>query len=110
MSRYYDYFEEQRHTNGEVTIDEFIAEAMRTDLKFETLAEELQYQRTSRITLMNELLTCYQYLKEHDMLLLYEAYRNGEELPFYWASDNKYGGHMTAEKLIYTFYLTNPLK
>ena len=73
MSRYYDYFEEQRHTNGEVTIDEFIAEAMRTDLKFETLAEELQYQRTSRITLMNELLTCYQYLKEHDMLLLYEC-------------------------------------
>ena len=82
MSRYYDYFEEQRHTDGEVTIDEFIAEAMRTDLKFETLAEELQYQRTSRITLMNELLTCYQYLKEHDMLLLYEAYRNGEDLPF----------------------------
>ncbi|MGY3663502.1 MAG: hypothetical protein ACXAHE_06510 [Roseburia sp. 1XD42-69] len=75
MSRYYDYFEEQRHTNGEVTIDEFIAEAMRTDLKFETLAEELQYQRTSRITLMNELLTCYQYLKEHDMLLL-EAVKN----------------------------------
>lgn len=82
MSRYYDYFEEQRHTDEEVTIDEFIAEAMRTDLKFETLAEELQYQRTSRITLMNELLTCYQYLKEHDMLLLYKAYRNGEDLPF----------------------------
>ncbi len=38
----------------EVTMDEFIAEAMRTDLKFNTLAEELQYQRTSRITLMNE--------------------------------------------------------
>lgn len=55
---------------------------MRTDLKFKTLAEELHYQRTSRITLMNELLTCYQYLKEHNMLLLYEAYRNGEELPF----------------------------
>lgn len=41
---------------------------------------ELKYQRTSRITLMNELLTCYQYLKEHDMLLLYEAYRNGDEV------------------------------
>lgn len=82
MSRYYDYFEEQGHTAEEVTIDEFIAEAMRTDLKFSTLAEELQYQRTSRMTLMNELLTCYQYLKEHDMLLSYEAYRNGEELPF----------------------------
>lgn len=81
MSRYYDYFQEQEHTAGEVTMDEFIAEAMRTDLKFKTLEEELHYQRTSRITLMNELLTCYQYLKEQNMLLLYEAYRNGEELP-----------------------------
>ena len=82
MSKYYDYFKEQEHNPDEITMDEFIAEAMRTDLKFKTLAEELQYQRTSRITLINELLTCYQYLKEHDMLLLYEAYRNGEELPF----------------------------
>lgn len=68
MSKYYDYFQEQEHNPDEVTMDEFIAEAMRTDLKFNTLAEELQYQRMSRITLMNELLTCYQYLKEHDML------------------------------------------
>lgn len=82
MSRYYDYFKERSHTAGEATIDEFIAEAMRTDLKFNTLAEELQYQRISQTTLINELLTCYQYLKEHDMLLLYEAYRNGEKLPF----------------------------
>ena len=82
MSRYYDYFQEQEHTAGEVAIDEFIAEAMRTDLKLKKLAEELHYQRTSQITLMNELLTCYQYLKEQNMLLLYEAYRNGEELPF----------------------------
>ena len=83
MNKYYDYFKEQEHDSAdEVTMDEFIAEAMRTDLKFNTLAEELQYQRTSRIPLMNELLTCYQYLKDHDMLLLYEAYRNGEELPF----------------------------
>lgn len=82
MSKYYDYFEEREHDPNEVSMDEFIAEAMRTDLKFNTLAEELHYQRTSRITLMNELLTCYQYLKERDMLFLYEAYRNGEELPF----------------------------
>lgn len=68
MSRYYDYFDEQEHNPNEVTVDESIAEAMHTDLKFATLAEELQYQRTSGITLMNELLTCYQYLKEHDML------------------------------------------
>lgn len=82
MSGCYDYFQEREPSDGEVTIDDFIAEAMRTDLKFKTLAEELHYQRTSRITLMNELLTCYQYLKEQNMLLLYEAYRNGEELPF----------------------------
>lgn len=82
MSKYYDYFNEQEHNPDEVTVDEFIAEAMRTDLKFATLTEELQYQQASRITLMNELLTCYQYLKECDMLLLYEAYRNGEDLPF----------------------------
>lgn len=82
MNKYYDYFPEQGHDPEEVSIDEFIAEAMRTDIKFKTLAEELHYERTSRITLMNELLTCYEYLKERDMLLLYEAYRNGEELPF----------------------------
>lgn len=82
MNKYYDYFEEQEHDPDNVTMDEFIAEAMRTDLKFNTLADELQYQRMSRITLMNELLTCYQYLKEHNMLWSYEVYRNGEELPF----------------------------
>ncbi len=37
MSRYYDYFQKQEHTSEEVTIDEFIAEAMRTDLKFKTV-------------------------------------------------------------------------
>lgn len=79
---YYDFFEGEEHKPNEVTVDEFIAEAMRTDLRFKTLAEELQYMRTSRVTLINELLTCYQYLKERDLLLLYQAYRNGEELPF----------------------------
>ena len=38
MSKYYDYFEEQEHNSGEVTMDEFIAGAMQTDLKFNTLA------------------------------------------------------------------------
>lgn len=43
MSRYYDYFEEHSHTAGEVTVDEFLAEAMRTDLKFNTPEEELPF-------------------------------------------------------------------
>lgn len=79
---YYDYFEEKEHVNGEVSMDEFIAEATRKDLKFSTLAEELQYLRTSRITLINELFTCYEYLRGRDLLELYQAYCNGEELPF----------------------------
>ena len=79
---YYDYFAEAEHEPGEVSMDEFIAEAMRNDLKFKTLAEELHYQRTSRITLKNELLTCYEFLKQQDLLWRSEAYRNGEELPF----------------------------
>ena len=66
---YYDYFAEAEHEPGEVSMDEFIAEA-------------LHYQRTSRITLKNELLTCYEFLKQQDLLWRYEAYRNGEELPF----------------------------
>lgn len=59
MSKYYDYFEEQEHHSDKVTMDGFIAGAMQTDLKFNTLVKELQYQRTSRITLINKLLTCY---------------------------------------------------
>ena len=80
---YYDYFKEHEHeVSDEVSMNEFISEAMRTDLRFHTLAEELNYLRTSRITLKNELLTCYEYLKERNLLELYEAYRGGEELPF----------------------------
>ena len=54
MNKYYDYFPEQDHVSGEVSMNEFIAEAMRTDIKFKTLAEELQYQRTSRTTPMDD--------------------------------------------------------
>lgn len=35
MSKYYDYFEEQAHNPDEVTMDEFIAEAMRTDFEIQ---------------------------------------------------------------------------
>lgn len=79
---YYDYFKEERHSAGEISMDEFIAEATRRDIGFRTQEEELQFLRASRITLINELFTCYEYLKERDPLGLYHSYRNGEELPF----------------------------
>lgn len=41
MGKCYDYFEEQEHNPYEVIMDEFIAEAMRTDLRFNTLEKEL---------------------------------------------------------------------
>jgi len=86
MKDYYDYFIEKGHVPGEVSMDEFIAEAMRMDLKFRMPEEELQYLRMARITLRNEVLTCYEYLKEQGALESYRRYRNGEEdeeeLPF----------------------------
>lgn len=85
MVNYYDYFEEKPHIPGTTTMDEFIAEAMRTDLKFRNPDEELHYQKTSRITLKNEVLTCYEFLRRAGLLYEYKLYRDGEdpdELPF----------------------------
>lgn len=79
---YCDYFEEEEHVPGEVSMDEFIAEATRKDIGFQAQEEELQFLRAARITLINELFTCYGYLRERNLLELYQAYRNGEELPF----------------------------
>lgn len=46
--------EKKEHNTEDVTNDEIITEAMRTEVKFKMPAEEPQYQRTSRITFMNE--------------------------------------------------------
>lgn len=70
---YYDYFPEEEHMDEDVPMDEFIAEATRTDIRFQTLAEELQFLRTARVTLNNELFTCYEYLRERGLLELYQA-------------------------------------
>lgn len=86
MKDYYDYFKGKEHVSGKVSMDEFIAEAMRIDLKFQTPEEELEYLRRARITLRNEALTCYEYLRKQGALESYQHYRNGEEceeeLPF----------------------------
>ena len=55
---YSDYFK-INHNSDEVTMDEFIEEAMRTDPKFNNVSDKLNYTETSRITLKNEVLTCY---------------------------------------------------
>lgn len=78
MNNYYDYFEEEEHVQERISMDEFIAEATRRDIKFRTQKEELEFLRTARITLVNELFTCYGYLRDKNLLEAYRAYRNGE--------------------------------
>lgn len=83
MREYYNYFIEEPNEPDLITMDEFISEEMRTDIKFHTLVEEVHFLQYSRITLKNELLTCYGYLQQRGIEELYHAYRAGEELPFY---------------------------
>lgn len=74
---YSDYFE-IKHYSDVVSMDEFISEAMRTDIKMNVNQETINYLNTSRITLKNEVLTCYQFLKEKNLLQDYQQYRDGE--------------------------------
>ena len=74
---YSDCFEIQYHS-GEVSMDESIAEAMRTDIRIDNNQKTIEYLNTSRITLKNEVLTCYQFLKEHVLLQAYHVFRDGE--------------------------------
>ncbi len=74
---YSDYFE-IKHYSDVVSMDEFISEAMRTDIKMNVNQETINYLNTSRITLKNEVLTCYQFLKEKNPLQDYQQYRDGE--------------------------------
>ena len=74
---YSDYFEVQHHSD-EISMDEFITEAMRTDISIDNSQQTIDYLNTSRVTLKNEVLTCYQFLKDQGLLQAYHAYRDGE--------------------------------
>ena len=67
---YEDYFEIEHidGPNGEVTMDEFIAEAMRTDIKYDATADSIDHPCSVRHILKDEILTCYQFLKENKVL------------------------------------------
>ena len=74
---YSDYFE-IKHCTDKVSMDEFISEAMRTDIKMNMNQKTINHLNTLRITLKNEVLTCYQFLKEKNLLEDYHKYRDGE--------------------------------
>lgn len=75
---YTDYFN-FTHKHGEISMDEFIADALRTDLNFPDSRSELEYLRSARITLINEIFTCYEFIKEHNLLSVYHSYRDGDQ-------------------------------
>lgn len=73
---YSDYFAVQHHPD-EVSMDELIAEAMCTDMEL----NDLKHVQALRITLKNELLTCYEFLKQRGLLQEYHIYRDGYPAP-----------------------------
>lgn len=56
-------------------MDEFIQYAMDLNIKFESVNDELEHLRKTKPILRDELLTCYQYLKEKGLLDDYKNYR-----------------------------------
>lgn len=74
---YEDYFEIEHSNNpdGGITMDEFIAGAMRTDIKYDVTAEAINHLCSVRHILKDEILTCYQFLKEKGLLQEYHDYR-----------------------------------
>lgn len=59
-------------------MDEFVETAMRSAIKISVSQKSIDYLNTSRITLINEVLTCYQFMKEKGLLEAYHKYRAGE--------------------------------
>lgn len=77
MNQYQDYFEIS-DLPEEDSMDKFISEAMRTDLIFPDDSSKFIFLKSAQITLRNELLTCYQFLKEKGLLQEYHFFRDGE--------------------------------
>ena len=77
MNKYSDYFENV-DCSEEVSMDQFISEAMRTDLIFPNDASKLAFLKSAQVTLKNEVLTCYQFLKEKGLLQEYHFFRDGD--------------------------------
>lgn len=53
-------------------------EAMRTDISIDNSQQTIDYLNTSRVALKNEVLTCYQFLKDQGLLQAYHVYRDEE--------------------------------
>ena len=61
--------------SDEVGDDEFIADFMRPDKKFNSEADELKHLRSAQSILRDELLTAYRYMDEKGLLKSYKEYR-----------------------------------
>lgn len=70
-----DFFPLGEHVPGEVTMDEMISDFMRKDIRFRSDQDALDYYKRAQSVLRDELLTCYQYLKDNGRLQDYHDYR-----------------------------------
>jgi len=70
-----DFFPLGEHEPGEVTMDEMICDFMRKDIGFRSDKDALDYYKRAQSVLRDELLTCYQYLKDNGRLQDYHDYR-----------------------------------
>ena len=77
VMNYTNYFEID-NTGSELSMNEFVAGAMAENLEFPNINSELAFLKASRITLKNDVLTCYEFLKERNLLPAYHFYRDGE--------------------------------
>lgn len=69
---------EIRHHLDEVSMDEFIPEAMRSGICIENNQRIIDYLNTLRIILKNEVFICYQFFKEQRRLQIYHVYQDGK--------------------------------
>jgi len=56
-------------------IDTLLAYAINSPAKFKTDKEELEYLRSTKPILRDELLTCYQFLEEQGLIEKYKEFR-----------------------------------
>jgi len=56
-------------------MDELISEAMRSDIKYDASSDSIDELCSIRNILRDEILTCYQFMKEQAMLQEYRDYR-----------------------------------
>lgn len=71
----HDYSKIMQEENN-ITIDQAVSEEMCTDIDFGCSSEEISYLKKVNATLKDEVFTCYQFIKDRNLLSEYEMFRD----------------------------------